>query len=166
MHLIYHSIPLAVLLDARYKDFMQRFGPNIQHVLDCHETNEEVIARFKSQQLSSRHSLVCPSIIPLSPVAVRNYEQETRGQLKEWLKDVHYANARVGLVYNMYPAGGRGYDMSQVIGQGDMMNEAEQMITNEMKMIVDSLIKIKNANLTQEEKAIVDFTKIMVHPGD
>ena len=46
----------------------------------------------------------------------------------------------------MYPAGGRGYDMSQVIGQGDMMNEAEQMISNEMKMIVDSLIKIKNAS--------------------
>ena len=48
MHLIYHSIPLPVLLDPRYKEFMLRFGPNVQHVIDCHETNEEVIARFKS----------------------------------------------------------------------------------------------------------------------
>ena len=104
MHLIYHSIPLAVLLDPRYKEFMLRFGDNVQHIVDCHETNEEVISRFKSQQLSSRHSLVCPSIIPLSPLAVRNYELETRDQLKNWLQEIKYANSRVGLIYNLYPA--------------------------------------------------------------
>lgn len=88
MHLIYHSVPLKVLLDPRYKDFMMRFGANVRHVIDCHETNEEVIARFKSQQLSSRHSIVCPSLIPLSPVAVRNYEKETSEQMKNWFADI------------------------------------------------------------------------------
>lgn len=73
MHLIYHSIPLKVLLNDKYRDFMMKFGPNVRHIIDCHETNEEVIARFKSQQLSQRHKLVCPSLIPLSPVATKNY---------------------------------------------------------------------------------------------
>lgn len=91
------------MTDARYKDFMMRFGANVRHVIDSHETNEEVIARFKSQQLSSRHSIVCPSLIPLSPVAVRNYERETSEQMKSWFADVQYINSRIGLVYNMYP---------------------------------------------------------------
>ena len=52
MHLIYHSIPLKVLMDERYREFMRNFGANVKHIIDCHETNEEVIARFKSQLLS------------------------------------------------------------------------------------------------------------------
>jgi hypothetical protein len=83
------------------------------------------VARFKSQQLSTRHSLVCPSIIPLSPVAVKNYEVQTREQLKAWLNEIQYANSRVGLVYNLYPAGNKGFDLSQAISQGDLMNETE-----------------------------------------
>jgi hypothetical protein len=72
MALIYHSVPLAVILNPKYRDFMYRFGKNTKHIIDCHEANEEVIARFKSQQLSSRHALVCPSLIPMSPVVLNN----------------------------------------------------------------------------------------------
>lgn len=52
MHLVYHSIPLKVLMDERYREFMRNFGANVKHIIDCHETNEEVVARFKSQLLS------------------------------------------------------------------------------------------------------------------
>lgn len=112
MHLIYHSIPLKVLLNERYKEFMLRFGGNVRHIIDCHETNEEVIARFKSQQLTQRHSKVCPSLIPLSPVALRNYELETSEQLKSWLSDIQYFNSRVGLAYNIFPNKDQGVDYS------------------------------------------------------
>jgi phenylalanine-4-hydroxylase len=49
MAIIYHSVPLAVILNPKYRDFMYRFGKNTKHIIDCHEANEEVIARFKSQ---------------------------------------------------------------------------------------------------------------------
>jgi hypothetical protein len=35
-----------------------------------------------------------------------------------------------------------------------------------MKAIVESFIKIRNANMTAEEKSKMDFAKIMQHPGD
>jgi hypothetical protein len=75
VNLIYHSVPLKVLLNQQYKDFMFKFGPNVRHIIDCHETNEEVIAKFKSTQLTQRHSMVCPALIPLSPLALTNYQK-------------------------------------------------------------------------------------------
>jgi hypothetical protein len=95
-----------------------------------------VIARYKSQLLTQRHSLVCPSLIPLSPVALRNYERETSEQLKEWLRDIQYVNSRVGLMYNLYPAKDQGIDNSQSIGMGDLKNVMEDKITAEMKIVV------------------------------
>jgi hypothetical protein len=147
MHLIYHSVPLKVLLNPRYRDFMYGFGPNVKHVIDCHETNEEVIARFKSQQLSGRHALVCPTLIPMSPVALKNYQKETAEQLSDWLRDIQYINSRVGLSYNLYPLNGtQGVDNSQAIGIMDFNNEVEQQITDELKQIIKSMVNVKQAN--------------------
>lgn len=50
--IVYHVIPLKVLINERYREFMMRFGANVRHIIDCKETNEEVIAKFKSQQLT------------------------------------------------------------------------------------------------------------------
>lgn len=47
-------------------------------MIDCHETNDEVIARAKSYVLSTRHKIVCPSLIPLSPIACKRYEMESK----------------------------------------------------------------------------------------
>lgn len=101
---MYHSVPLKVVLDPRYREFMRSFGPASQHILDCHEANDEVIARFKSQQLTSKHQLVCPALIPLSDVALKSYEKDANLQLKGWLgDDVPFHHAKVGLVYNLFP---------------------------------------------------------------
>lgn len=75
MALVYHSVPLAAILDVRYKEFMMRLGPNVKHVIDCHECNEEVISRVKSHALTYRQKAVCPAMIPLSDVAVSNFEE-------------------------------------------------------------------------------------------
>jgi len=56
---------------------------------------------------------------------VRNYEKETKEQLSQWLNNIKYANSRVGMVYNCYPANTKGFDMSQAISMGDMNNETE-----------------------------------------
>ena len=46
-----------------------------------------------------------------------------------------------------------------------MINEAEAQINSEMKAIVDSLIKIKNANLKPEDQGKMNYAEIMQHPG-
>lgn len=56
--------------------------------------------------------MVCPSLIPLSPTALKNYERETAEELKGWLQDIQYINSRVGLMYNLYPKRDAGVDMS------------------------------------------------------
>ena len=78
-----------------------------------------MIAKHKSQNLTDKHSLVCPSLIPLSPLALRNYEKESREQLKEWLQDIAYMNSKIGLAYNFYPLKEKGFDMAQCISRGD-----------------------------------------------
>jgi hypothetical protein len=74
MGLIYHSVPLKVALDYKYKQFMLNFGANVKHILDCQESNDEVMSRVKGYQLTNRHKQVCPHMIPLSPIAVNNFE--------------------------------------------------------------------------------------------
>ena len=147
MALIYHSVPLSVILNPKYRDFMYRFGSNTKHIIDSHEANEEVIARFKSQQLSQRHALVCPSLIPMSPVVVTNYQKNTAEELSKWLQDIQYINSRVGLSYNLYPFNdAQGLDNSQAIGKMDLMNETENQITEEMKKLVNIMVNIKQTN--------------------
>lgn len=49
---VYHSIPLSVLVNERYRDFMRSFGPQVEHIIDCKEANNEVIGRNKGYSLS------------------------------------------------------------------------------------------------------------------
>ena len=69
MALIYHSVPLACLLNDKYRRFMLKFGSNVKHIIDCHETNDEVISKTKGHTLTQRHSKVCPHLIPLPKTA-------------------------------------------------------------------------------------------------
>jgi ribonuclease Z len=56
MSVMYHSIPLNCLLNENYKQFMMSFGPKVKHIIDCHETNDEVMNRAKSYNINKRHS--------------------------------------------------------------------------------------------------------------
>ena len=51
---IYHSIPFKVLLNEKYREFMMLFGPKVNHIIDCQETNEEVIGRVKGFNMAHR----------------------------------------------------------------------------------------------------------------
>lgn len=66
-------------------------------MLDCSESNDEVIARDKGYELITRHQMVCPDLIPLSPLALRRYEEETKELLKEKLSQIDYVNTKMGL---------------------------------------------------------------------
>ena len=52
IHLIYHSVPLAVILNENYKRFMYQFGLNVKHVIDCYESNDEVLGKVKGYNYS------------------------------------------------------------------------------------------------------------------
>ena len=54
MKIVYHSISFDVLMNEQYRDFMKNFGENVQHVIDCDQTNDEIISRTKGYILSSR----------------------------------------------------------------------------------------------------------------
>jgi hypothetical protein len=71
---------------------------------------------------------VCPSLLPLSKVALRNYEAESREALKAWLGDIQMLNSRVGLQYNLFPLKEQGIDYAQAVTLGDFVNEAEEKI--------------------------------------
>ncbi len=80
---MYHSVPLNCLLNDNYKQFMMSFGPKVKHIIDCHETNDEVMARARSYNLHKRHSQVCPGLIPLSPVELKAYAKENQELLQQ-----------------------------------------------------------------------------------
>jgi hypothetical protein len=82
---------------------MYQFGSNVKHIIDCHETNDEIIGRTKAYALSSRHKTICPSLIPLSGHALKYYEQDTKDTLDKYLADFKYLNAKVGMAYNLFP---------------------------------------------------------------
>lgn len=42
---MYHSVPLKCILNEKYRDFVNKFGPNVKHIFDCAESNEEIISR-------------------------------------------------------------------------------------------------------------------------
>lgn len=109
---MYHSVPLKVVLNAQYKQFMLSFGANVKHVLDCQESNEEVISRTKGFTLSERHKVVCPEMIPMSPIAVTNYEKQNKELLEKHFNGMDYVNSKLGLVYNLFPLSGSGFDYS------------------------------------------------------
>jgi hypothetical protein len=72
--IMYHSVPLSVIMNDHYKQFMKMFGPNVKHVIDCIESNNEVIARGKGYQHYMRLKLVCPHFLPISEIPVNYYE--------------------------------------------------------------------------------------------
>lgn len=46
----------------------------------------------------------------------------------------------MGLVYNLYPLGTQGLDNSQSIGKGDLYNELDEQIANEIKLIANGFL--------------------------
>jgi len=82
MHLMYYSILLEVLLNLRYRGFMYSFGLNVKHMIDRRETNEEVTAKFKSQQLTG-DTQSCPTLTLISSVCF-----ETVGK-RQWRSCPH-----------------------------------------------------------------------------
>lgn len=74
MSVIYHSVPLQSLLDPNYKKFMLKFSASTKHIIDCKESNDEVMARNKSFDLHERHKLVCPHMIPISKQELQDFE--------------------------------------------------------------------------------------------
>lgn len=62
---------------------MMSFGPTAKHVLDCFEANDEVIAKAKAFSLHQRQKIVCPHMIPISDLELKNYEQLNKVMIKE-----------------------------------------------------------------------------------
>lgn len=112
MHLIYHSIPFEVLMNPKYREFMTQFGENVNHVIDCEQANDEIIAKTKAYALTSRHKLVCPSLIPVSTPNLRMYGEENKAQIDEFLNGLKHLNAKMGLLYNLYPLNSCGPQLS------------------------------------------------------
>lgn len=59
-----------------------KLGPNVKHILDCHECNEEVISRTRSHTMTYRQQIVCPLLIPLSKAELINYEKQNGDLVK------------------------------------------------------------------------------------
>ena len=122
---------------------MYNFGLNVRHIIDCVEANDEVIARVKGYNYSNRVQQACPSLIPLSPMAVRAYEQETKQTLGDYLQDLTYINAQMGLSYNLYPLISQGPELSHVITMKEINNEIEQQMKIEINQTVKSMIELQ-----------------------
>lgn len=115
-----------MLLNPEYRKFIYKFGLNVRHIIDCAETNDEVMAKVKSFNHLMKVKQVCPSLIPLSCDALRNYEEETKEQLTDYLQDLVFYNSKIGLSYNLYPLGSQGLDLSAVISHQEIDNELEK----------------------------------------
>ncbi|CDW79345.1 zinc phosphodiesterase elac [Stylonychia lemnae] len=144
IHLIYHSVAFEVLMNKDYRDFMRQFGLNVKHVVDCEEVNDEVQMKVKGYQLSSRHALVCPTLIPLSKMAIQRHQEEAKTQLAEFHQVYNLLISQVGQVFNLYPINSSNVvDNSQVIQLKDLYTEEDESLNTEMQQLIKSLLKLK-----------------------
>lgn len=103
MRMVYHSIPFEVLMNERYRDFMKNFGENVQHVIDCDQTNDEIISRTKGYLLTSRHKVVCPSLIPIATPKLIPYGQINKEKLEEFYRGFKVINSLMGAQHDLMP---------------------------------------------------------------
>ena len=62
--LIYHSMPSSCAINPVYKhDFMMKFGNQVQHFLDCPETNKTEYSRLRALNLTDIVQQICPQIV-------------------------------------------------------------------------------------------------------
>lgn len=64
---VYHSVPVAVMMDPKYLKFMaEKFGKQVNHILDCPEFNIPVLSKSKATFFTDRIKMVCPLLFPTS----------------------------------------------------------------------------------------------------
>ena len=63
---IYHSVPFGVMLNETYTQFfVDHYGNNIRHILDCPESNLPCLAKSKAAHFTERIKMICPRLFPM-----------------------------------------------------------------------------------------------------
>ena len=60
-------MPSSCVMNPIYrKEFMQKFGPDVVHILDCSESNKEEWARGEAFAFYHKTKQICPLLIPVT----------------------------------------------------------------------------------------------------
>ena len=88
---VYHSMPLDVVMSTVYRKEFICLLPKALHVLDCEETNVPMCARTRVMPHYEQIRQICPLLIPIAPS-----EEKTPNELK-LDSDVNYVVSELGL---------------------------------------------------------------------
>jgi hypothetical protein len=117
---IYHSMPISVVRNPIYRqEFMLKFGPHVQHILDCPETSRPENGRMKAMMHTHRVKQICPLIIPVTDDEIADYNAKTREAVDLELMEasnqkLRHAHAKLGLAWEMFPRAKAKFDETGV----------------------------------------------------
>ena len=62
---VYHSVPKEVMFDDKYLQLLfNKYGPDVNHILDCADSNLPVFSKSKATFFTDRVKMVCPLMFP------------------------------------------------------------------------------------------------------
>ena len=79
MAFVYHSVQSKKVLENEdYLSFMNRFGPDTKHIIDCRDINEEVITRINAYKLTQRYNIACSRLFPIHDVMLKSHLEDKK----------------------------------------------------------------------------------------
>lgn len=87
---------------------MLKFGPHVEHILDCPETQKPEHARARALQHTYRVKQICPLLIPVSESELIEFNGKLREEVDAELaavseKKLRFVHSELGLSYEMFP---------------------------------------------------------------
>ena len=83
LNVMYHSSEdLRVFTNAKYLEFMKRFGPNVNHVIDWRGLNSEKITKWKAMTSTRQFHSLWPRLYPIAQLNLINYQEVNEHLLK------------------------------------------------------------------------------------
>jgi len=154
---MYHSTKcLEIFKNEKYLDFMRKFGPNVNHVIDCKALNTEVLTKWKAMTLSNQYHQICPRLYPLATLNLLDFNTMNYPQVEENLKDFKITFAKSGLNIELYPAKSSGIFESDVITPQNLQNEEDLKNTE--------FLLAKNEEIVQNSTLLKDLDINNVYP--
>lgn len=133
LSLLYHSTQSwEIFKNEKYLEFMRKFGPNVNHVIDCKDLNTERITRFKAMILSRQYQNVCPRLYPLASLNLIDHRKNNLAKIEENLKEFKTTFAESGINIELYPPKSSGTFTHEVIKQSHLENEEEQKVIDKI----------------------------------
>jgi len=134
---------------------MKKFGPDVNHVIDCRELNTEKITRHKAMILSRQYHTACPRLFPLAPTNLVDYKEMNFHILLNFDKGIKFTVSEPGMRIELYPSKCAGVFTDDVITHQTFTNEEEEKLLQQIQETAAEITQSKFMNILFSQISIM-----------